>query len=531
MRCAAHLLPCALPPMSDFSARPSTSEREHPVGAVRHEIAHALATYLPSQRWFGAKGRSLQSVDIEDVVPVPGLEQAAIIIAIARFEDGESRFQIPVIAGSVQEPAITDGIGDAAADASFRSALLAALADAKESRGASWSWQAEPLPDGADVLRDLKDAPSKVGTAEQSNTSITYGTRAIAKIFRRLEAGQNPDPEIATALTRAGFRHVPAVLARAVLTMPNGESADSVLVQALVPNARDAWSHTLERARPYFTAGADSEPKNDYVADARALGEVTRGMHDALAGITDGEFGSRRASAAEVDRWRASAEQSMDRGLALLDAAIGRGSLPKDRVSEAQALAKRGPSFREQIATLATTAARDPGVMIRHHGDYHLGQVLRGGDGSLQIIDFEGEPARPLAERRAPNSPLRDVAGMLRSFGYAASTLLATHGGRLPLGVREQRAARWEREAQQAFLDGYRIRESGNVLPHEPEHTDAVRSLFELEKAFYELAYEIDNRPDWAWIPMRALSKLLTWTRGDDDRRKSPRPPKQKGRR
>lgn len=515
--------------MSDFSARPSRSEREHPVAAARPAIAEALPAYLPSQRWFGAKGRSLHSVEIEDIVPIPGLDDSAIVIANARFADGSTRFQIPVIAGAIGNPPITPGIADATANESFRSALLAALADGKESRGDTWSWRAEPLPDGAQVLRDLKTAPSKVGTAEQSNTSITYGTRAIAKIFRRLEAGENPDPEIATALTRAGFRHVPAVFARAVLRMPNGESADSVLVQALVPNARDAWSHTLERARPYFTAAAETEPANDYVADARALGEVTRGMHDALAGITDGEFGSRRASAAEVERWRASAERSMDRGLALLDAAIGRGTLPKDRIAEAQALAKRGPSFRDQSATLAATAARDPGVMIRHHGDYHLGQVLRGGDGSLQIIDFEGEPARPLAERRAPNSPLRDVAGMLRSFGYAASTLLATHGGALPLGVREQRAARWERDAQQAFLEGYRIRDSGAVLPRSAEGTDAVRSLFELEKAFYELAYEIDNRPDWAWIPMRALSKLLTWTRGDEDRRKSPRPGKPKG--
>lgn len=508
-----------------------SEEGGHPIGAARRAIADALRSYLPSQRWFGAKGRALESVEVEDVVPVPGLDRAAIVIAIARFTDGVTRFQIPLVADAADAPvdtraAIAPGITDASKDESFRSALLSALSAAVVSKGQAWSWRTDPLPDGIAVLRDLKGAPSKVGTAEQSNTSITYGTRAIAKIFRRLEAGQNPDPEIATALTRAGFRHVPAVLARAVLEMPGGESADSVLVQSLIPDARDEWSHALERGRPYFTAAAESEPKNPYAADARALGEVTRGMHDALAGITAPDFGSRQATAADVERWRASAERSMDRAMRLLEAAIGRGALPHDRMNEAKALAKRGNAFREQIARAATAAAGDPGVLIRHHGDYHLGQLLRGGDGSLHIIDFEGEPARPLAERRAPNSPLRDVAGMLRSFGYAASTLLSMHGGALPLGVREQRAARWEREAQQAFLEGYRIGDSGLVLPRTPEGTDAVRSLFELEKAFYELSYEIDNRPDWAWIPMRALSKMLTWTRGDEDRRRAPRPGK-----
>jgi trehalose synthase-fused probable maltokinase len=144
--------------------------------------------------------------------------------------------------------------------------------------------------------------------------------------------------------------------------------------------------------------------------------------------------------------------------------------------------------------------------LIRHHGDYHLGQVLRTEDGDFQIIDFEGEPARPLAERRERSSALRDVAGMLRSFAYAAATLAAEQQSSGEVAAR--RASEWERGARDAFLDGYQGGGNCAYLPSTPRKVDAVRELFETEKVFYELSYELNNRPAWVWIPLAGISAL-----------------------
>jgi maltose alpha-D-glucosyltransferase/alpha-amylase len=152
-------------------------------------------------------------------------------------------------------------------------------------------------------------------------------------------------------------------------------------------------------------------------------------------------------------------------------------------------------------------------MKIRVHGDYHLGQVLRAPSGEFIVIDFEGEPLRPLGERREKTSPLRDVAGMLRSFAYAAATLAISTEKKLDMPTRELRVARWERDVRGAFLDGYLAtadEEDTGFLPEEPAHVQQLIALFETEKAFYELAYELNNRPAWAWIPMRGISKLLT---------------------
>jgi trehalose synthase-fused probable maltokinase len=156
----------------------------------------------------------------------------------------------------------------------------------------------------------------------------------------------------------------------------------------------------------------------------------------------------------------------------------------------------------------------DGGFMIRHHGDYHLGQVLRSSSGQFIIIDFEGEPARPLPERRQRHSALRDVAGMLRSFSYAAATLASSAGGSIDSRTREIRAGRWERACRVAFVDGYlgaastHEEDETGLLPEAPENVRLMIDLFEMEKVFYELAYELNNRPDWVWIPLRGIAQL-----------------------
>ena len=198
-----------------------------------------------------------------------------------------------------------------------------------------------------------------------------------------------------------------------------------------------------------------------------------------------------------------------EESLTLLQERLTARAMPPDRLPEATVVARRRDDYLAHIAALADGPAGSLGERIRHHGDYHLGQVLRTADGDFMIIDFEGEPARPLAERRAPHSPLRDVAGMLRSFAYAAATMSIEHRNQLPPRVLEPRAHYWERDAREAFLAGYLGDTHATFLPPSRRAIEQFLALFETEKVFYELSYELNNRPEWIWIPLRGISKLL----------------------
>ena len=212
----------------------------------------------------------------------------------------------------------------------------------------------------------------------------------------------------------------------------------------------------------------------------------------------------------------------MGTALDLLERQLRANAVPKGRVPDADAILRRRDHFRAMVDEIVQTLGADAGLATRIHGDYHLGQVLRTASDDFMIIDFEGEPARSLAERREKASPLRDVAGMLRSFAYAAATL-GMEAKQLDMPTRELRVGRWERDTRDAFLRGY-LKDAGSgsrgagsdgreaqrqILPSDVGHTRALLRLFETEKAFYELAYELNNRPDWVWIPIRGISKLL----------------------
>ena len=238
-------------------------------------------------------------------------------------------------------------------------------------------------------------------------------------------------------------------------------------------------------------------------------------MHDTLAsGDPGSDFERTAATAHDVRDWTRRASEMIDRASESLERAGREGRLPKDRASEARAIAEKRRGYVEWMRDLANEIGTDAGACTRTHGDYHLGQLLHSASGQFLIIDFEGEPARPLEERRARNSPLRDVAGMLRSLSYAAAT-----GGRLgretPTSSPHSghiRASRWERGTREAFLRGYFAVEPGAggraILPESRNNAARLIALFEAEKVFYELQYELDHRPDWAWIPLRGIAKL-----------------------
>ena len=524
-----------------------------------------LGAWLAGRRWFAAKGEPPRTVRIAAVVPLPWEDGAwAVSEIVTEGERGTARWHLPLAvwreqlprpeaAAALAEVRWPEGRG-VIIDAVYDPRFLRHLADAfgqpgrtAEHYGADFAagalrWTVETLGHEAFVVP--ADAPIQVAAGEQSNTSILIGTLAILKLFRRLEAGEHPDVEVTRFLTTdASFPNTPTLLG--TIRFEEGERATIVgMLQEFVPDSIDAWRWTLEAGKEYFIGTRDSglgtrergrpSPANVYPPAAERLGVVTRAMHEALASEAaeqDAAFAPEPADPDDVDRWAEATRVQIREALDLLDRQLAAGAVPKARAAEAQTLARRRDDYLRHVDTLADALHEDAGCIIRHHGDYHLGQVLRTHGGDFMIIDFEGEPSRPLLDRRRKHSALRDVAGMLRSFAYAAATLATEAGTALDAAERETRAARWEREARDAFLRGY-LRGpsvSGGVprpsdapedhwhddddepgfLPESESNVRRLVALFELEKVFYELAYELNNRPSWAWIPMRGVSKVM----------------------
>jgi len=488
-----------------------------------------LVAFLTPRRWFGAKAGAPSAARISDAIPLPWEGGR---FAIARVEvttaDHQTRlYQLPLCVRSIDEIGdappksilarvmASDGEGllfDAVEDGAF----LRGLVDAFGHGGAFGSGQTQWIIESfsATPLVVPESAELRVGKAEQSNTSLVIGDQAILKLFRKLEQGENPDVELTRFLTlEAKFGHTPTLLG-VIRFDEAGKTTVAGMLQEYLPKSSDAWSFALERGRSYFKAPRDREGPNGFIAEAERLGVVTRAMHEALASGTGASLAPEPVDANTVDRWAAGAKEWVRNGMALLDRQLRAGALPKDRAPEGEALARRADRFLSVVDEIVNDVRGDAGLATRIHGDYHLGQVLRTARDDFMIIDFEGEPARPLAERREKASPLRDVAGMLRSFAYAAATL-GMEAKSLDMATRELRVGRWERDTREAFLRGYLGEKSASstpgrkILPSDAVHTRALLRLFEIEKAFYELAYELNNRPDWTWIPMRGISKLL----------------------
>ncbi|HVX38889.1 MAG TPA: hypothetical protein VHB25_04875 [Gemmatimonadaceae bacterium] len=486
----------------------------------------AVLRFLAGQRWFAAKGAAPTAARVRDVIPLPwGNGAYAIAVLDVTVNGGERLYQLPVALQSQREHVAAvpksavivhdDNLSlvDAVYDAEFRRGLGEALGRGARAESAAGAlWVAERMANAA----PFDAAESRVGSAEQSNTSIIYGSQAILKLYRTLQAGVQPDVEVTGFLSTAGhFENTPALLGTIELHRGD-ERLVAGMLQAYLPGSTDAWGYALECAKPYFAAPIDKDPRNDFLADAKRLGGVTRAMHEALASDDeDPGFAPEPVTGEDLDRWAHRTQQSIRESLALLEQQLANPKFPRDRTAEAQALVRRRDHYVGWVNEIVDEIGDDLGMRIRVHGDYHLGQVLRASSGAFMVIDFEGEPARPLEERREKSSPLRDVAGMLRSFAYAAaSAAMAVDQRTIDMRSRELRTARWERDVRKAFLDGYLATDDDtpDVLPESEEHTRQLITLFETEKAFYELAYELNNRPDWAWIPMRGIAKLFTAT-------------------
>jgi trehalose synthase-fused probable maltokinase len=481
-----------------------------------------LARWVSARRWFGAKGAEPGAMRIAATVPFEW-DGGSAVFAVLEVDLGEGRtdrYQLPlaVSAGEGERPLarveLPDRAGalvDAAEVPEFRAALARALASGASAGGDGLRWHAEPVGAAAAEL-GAEPERSSVGSAEQSNTSIIYDEHAIVKLFRRLEVGVNPDVEIGRFLARSEFAHTPRLLATARLESAAG-SCVAAIAQTLVPGATDAWHHALEQGRPYFAAPGDRPAANPFAMDAEQLGRVTRELHEALAADpNDPEFRPLPARREDVELWATLARRAIEEGVTLLERQVAAGTLAAKWHAEARGIIERREAYLRNADARAAAVGEHGGLLVRHHGDYHLGQVLRSGGGEFIVIDFEGEPARPLAERRERRSALRDVAGMLRSFAYVASALQLECRGRVDEKLLDMRAARWERAARDAFLLGYLGAGDAPLPPFLPDTRDRAEkliALFETEKLFYELAYELNSRPAWVGIPLRGIYRML----------------------
>jgi trehalose synthase-fused probable maltokinase len=439
-----------------------------------------LLAYVVERRWFGSKSREVSHARILEA-PVLREGSPALVLAIVEigFQPGTHElYQLPLglWPGDPRPGAIDHRDGWSIVDALEDPELTRALTELM-GEGATVDAEHGQLEFRGDPVGEVREI-RPIGV-EQSNTSLVLDDRLIFKVYRRLEAGINPELELLRFLTDRGFPNVPALTGWYGYA---GSPMDATLgvLQEFVRGESDGWELALE--------SLSSNPES-FVARAERLGQVTGAMHTVL--------GSEHGDAAFCP------EEPSSESLALLVASVDEdierlfAQLPPD-AEELGPIANRGEEVREQLRLISSVGPF--GRVIRNHGDYHLGQVIWTGDDWL-VIDFEGEPARSLPERRRKRSPLRDVAGMLRSIAYAANASALTRGVDPPEG--------WEERVRETFLEGYLAAVDSSLLPPGREAIDRLLTVFELEKAVYELRYELDNRPDWVVIPVLGIARLL----------------------
>ncbi|MEV6865773.1 phosphotransferase [Streptosporangium subroseum] len=432
-------------------------------------LTELLTGWITHQRWFAGKGRPIDDLTVEsDVELAHGLRH--LIISV-RQGGARDRYQLLLGSGAEEsarfKPAhIGDGYYDAAYDADLTGVLLQAMAAGRDLGPLRFRHM-----EGTEIDTSLR---SLVLGAEQSNTSLVYGDTYICKLFRRLIAGVNPELEIVTALALRSDSHVAQPYGW-IETDLDGEPTTLAMTQEFLSNANDGWALALASVRDLYASlnPSAAEAGGDFSAEACRLGMATAQVHHELAAA----FPTEVIEAQEVKRMIEDHRRRLDLAIA--------------EVPELGEYAH----VAEEAYQRVTDAAREMPVQ-RVHGDYHLGQVMRT-TGDWVILDFEGEPGQPIAERRALSSPLRDVAGMLRSFDYAALHLLTDHPDARDL---RPRAVEWAELNRSSFLAGYSA--GGGHL--RPEDAVLLRAL-ELAKAAYEVIYEARNRPTWLSIPMTAF--------------------------
>jgi maltose alpha-D-glucosyltransferase/alpha-amylase len=490
--------------------------------AVENEI---LPQYIAKRRWFGLKDEKIESTRIDRLIDIGDDAEEILLgeievktksgktcwlLPLGVFWEDETGAALPsrLALARVRQHRRVGLLTDGFALASFARRFVKALASDVELNQADGALRFRCMPGGSDLLRTQANAEVNWLAAEQSNSSLTIGDQLVLKIYRRILPGEHPESEMGRYLTAQGFAHMPPLLGDVVQVATDGTPHTLAIAVGFVRNQGDAWSWTLDQLRhaldqitaPQATPDIElADSKAVMAAIGRRLGE----MHTVLARETsDQAFAPQTAAAKDAARWGKKVEERLVKALALI---ADHSSWQRDQDRErANALLDRREALLSAIQILAKAGEGMP--MTRVHGDFHLGQVLVA-SGDVYIIDFEGEPAATIAERRSKASPLRDVAGLLRSIDYAGAALM----DRIDVSVvpidearRDEFIARFRNQASRAFLHDYW---EASPLRNSPS-ARALLDLFLIEKAAYEIAYEAANRPNWLAVPLAGLSRL-----------------------
>jgi maltose alpha-D-glucosyltransferase/alpha-amylase len=526
-----------------------------------------LLRYLKRSRWFGSKGRQIRNLDIVEATRLQyDLLPTYLLLIDVEYNEGPSEtYQLPV-AFALKEQVTEllqnhpravianldvddqDGvIVDAVYDHRFQQALLQLIARRRKLKGEAGDMVSSRARSLSRELKEIEmPVDSRILSVEQSNSSILYDEHWVLKLYRRLEKGVNPDAEVGRVLSEtAKFEHIPAYKGGIAYRNRAGEQRETALLQQFLANQGDAWTWVLDHVGRYLEyvmshrrdlgsppdpgplqvdreSRAGHELMNDLVGDFqtemfRLLGQRTAEMHHALAGIRDNRDFTPESFTQLYQRSVYQTMRNLARSVFQLLQKVQHRLDADDRKQANVLLENQNVILSRYRRLLGKKIAAQK---IRIHGDYHLGQVLFTGK-DFVIIDFEGEPARPLSERRLKRCPLRDVAGMVRSFHYAIFAALPRNPA-----VSEENSdfvipwlEAWYHHAATSFLQSYRktAHDSG-LLPKNSTEANTLFEIFLLDKAVYELGYELNNRPDWVRIPLRGIDDILAQSETEERR-------------
>ncbi len=519
-------------------------------GETARDLTRALPAILQSRRWFGGKARRIDRVDLLDYIAIPSDSMSLVLLIRVEYDDAPAEtYSLPVTAAfgdeverirrdlpsAVIAPFVLEREGkaengllyDALWNRDFTVALLNAISRGSRFSGLSGNLTASSTDAFAELVPLGAKPEPVVMKSEQSNTSVAYNGSVILKLYRRVQEGSNPDLEIGRVLTRLRFSSVPLLAGALEYQAPSGPPVTLGVLQQFVANRGDAWQYSLDAVKQFFGA-VHSQPPEPAAAEtprmlqlarepypplarhliggnlewAERLGQRTAQLHGALSQVADDSaFAPERLTADYRQLQRAAVKHGMAEVLMLLS-------------ERTDFLSAGGKQQAGLLLDLTPAVARisnafemvSPSVLrIRGHGDYHLGQVLCT-EGDFMITDFEGEPARSLAERRMKHPVLLDIAGMIRSFQYVPFVFLK---GQALEPCRW--ASYWANWMSGAFLKGYLSTSVGTELwPQNRQDAGILLDLYLARKAFYELRYELNNRPDWVEIPLQGLVEMLT---------------------
>ena len=568
--------PEALPDFMTLVVRKDIDELM--VGASRKLLEEdILPSYLQKRRWFGGKeGKAPRArIALATELPRDGRPMMIVEVETSRANGPTERYQLPfgffgedeVMSALPQQLALArvrrgrqvGFLTDAFALGDFAHHIIKLLKDRARVKTAEGGIVFEPtalLEELMPLLTSGEGGGVRWLSAEQSNSSLVIGDTAVLKVVRRVAAGINPEAEITRFLTERGFANTPPLLGEVSRIADDGTPHLLIVLQRFVHNQGDAWQWTLNVLTRVFQQTTTALPALPVVASesaapvpsdasresadtleggalaelevgAAVLGKRLGELHAVLSSASDDPaFTPQRVDAALAKHWGEEAVKQIDTALDVLEQRLAATDAsvswtPSDREA-ANLLVKRRESLKKKLMKLSTRAVGS--LATRIHGDFHLGQVLVT-QGDAVIIDFEGEPAKPLADRRKKMSPLRDVAGLLRSIDYAAAMGLKsgpTDVGDAGEAKKREIVGRYLPAAKQAFLRAYRV--EARQIDHRWSHDDgehALLTLFTVEKAAYELCYEAANRPTWIGVPLSGLSELvgtlMPATRGGKD--------------